>query len=232
MHSTPKQQSAPHRFYDNDGTGLPPATSAEHKRLAMLQLGLAGRGEATENYIAAAQVHMLAALLTRIEEDEARFEAERGERETQLAAEADQRAAELRDLLAPPRPPVRVRVFHNTRHIAMAFGYVDTDSFVEVYDYDEPTVMPGTSDEQIVDRVFELFNVGDDPTYGEPDHRAVEYRDRRNRSLSKGDAIAIDGRFYVCASSGWTPIPKPQLAASGQHGSTPLYGPQAQAQAQ
>lgn len=208
-----------YRNYHSDGSGLPPDTADGLKQMALYLLDRAGRGETTENDINAAGVHMQIALLTHLQEQEARYR-----------AELEQRAAELRELFAPSRPPVRVRVFHNTRHTAMAFGYVDTDSFVEVYAYDEPAVTPVTSDEQIAERVFELFNIGDDPTYGEPDHRAVEYPVRRNRSLSKGDAIAIDGRFYVCASSGWTPIPKLQLAASGQHGSTPLYGLNMQAQ--
>ncbi|WP_034271105.1 hypothetical protein [Haloechinothrix halophila] len=215
----PQWPSELYRNYYSDGTGLPPDTADGLKQMALYLLDRAGRGETTENDINAAGVHMQIALLTHLQEQDARYR-----------SELEQRAAELREPFTPSRPPVRVRVFHNTRHTAMAFGYVDTDSFVEVYAYAEPAVTPGTSDEQIAERVFELFNIGDDPTYGEPDHRAVEYRDRRNRSLSKGDAIAIDGRFSVCASSGWTPIPKPQLATSGQPGSTPLYGPYAQAQ--
>ncbi|ASR39975.1 hypothetical protein BAY61_32360 (plasmid) [Prauserella marina] len=214
----PQWLSEPYRNYHSDGSGLPPDTADGLKQMALYLLDRAGRGETTENDINAAGVLIQIALLTHLQEQEKRNR-----------VELEQRDAEFRELVTPKRPPARVRVFHNTRHSAMGFGYVDTDSFVEVYAYDEPVVEPDTSDEQIAERAFTLFNIGDDPDYGEPDHRAVEYCDRRNRPLSKGDALAIDGRFYVCAANGWTPIAMPQLTVAGQHGSTPLYGPHARA---
>ncbi|TVT27908.1 hypothetical protein FNH05_30680 [Amycolatopsis rhizosphaerae] len=214
MFTSRKRELTPYRCYDNDGSGEPPTTSAEHKRLAMLLLRMANRGEAAENYIGAAGVHMHAALLTHLEEKEARRQADR-----------DQCDAELRALLAPPRPPARIRVFHNVSPAAMAFGFDHDDRVVEVYAYDEPAVTVSTTDEEIAAKVFELFNVGAKAGFGTPDHRALEYRDRRNRSLSVGDVIAIDGRYYACGSSGWTSISRPWLDTTPRHGTTPFYSP-------
>jgi hypothetical protein len=61
-------------------------------------------------------------------------------------------------------------------------------------------------DQRVLDRVFHLFNVGDDPDFGTPSPVAVSYRTRRNRSLSVGDVVMLDGRSYACAESGWEPI--------------------------
>lgn len=55
------------------------------------------------------------------------------------------------------------------------------------------------------EEAFHLFNVGDDPTFGEPDPRALEYRSKWLRSLSVGDVVEIDGRRHRCASMGWEP---------------------------
>ncbi|WP_215544992.1 hypothetical protein [Amycolatopsis sp. CA-230715] len=143
-------------------------------------------------------------------------------------AELEQDRVDLLTPVTPSARTVRVRVFHNTSHAVMADGYVVTDTFVEVYTYDEPAVDPDISDIQIAERMFYLFNVGDDPSHGEPDVHAIEYRSQGNRSLSKGDAIAIDGRFWVCDSAGWTLISTPRFTASGQHGSTPLGDPHGQ----
>ena len=51
--------------------------------------------------------------------------------------------------------------------------------------------------------VVMLLNVKEDPAFGPPDPRAVDYRLCRNRSLSVGDIVAVDGRFYACEPSGW-----------------------------
>ncbi len=54
--------------------------------------------------------------------------------------------------------------------------------------------------------MFELFNVGEDPAFGPPHPRGVDYRRCGNRSLSVGDVVAVDGRFYACASTGWAAL--------------------------
>ncbi|GAA2798971.1 hypothetical protein [Saccharopolyspora taberi] len=129
----------------------------------------------------------------------------------------------LRHAFSPQRPPARIRVFHNAERTAMLGGYTAGHAVVEVYAYDEPDVTAETTDVELADRAFELFNVGDDPDFGEVDHRAREYRDRRNRSLSVGDVVAVDGRFHACAAAGWRPIAPPQQARITQPGTTPLH---------
>lgn len=125
---------------------------------------------------------------------------------------------------APAGTPVWVRVFHNN-HARGAFltGYVPGLTVTEVFTY---TTSPkaGTSDHEVAEEAFELFNIGDDPEFGTPDRRAVDYRARGNRSLSVGDVLAIDGRFFSCDSNGWhaltVPPPIDQVTAPG---TTPLY---------
>ena len=62
---------------------------------------------------------------------------------------------------------------------------------------------PSASDISILERMYHLLNVGDDPDFGTPHPVAVAYRERQNRSLSVGDIVAIDNRWYTCASFGW-----------------------------
>ena len=62
------------------------------------------------------------------------------------------------------------------------------------------------SDDETLEQAFFAFNVGDDPLFGEPLAVAVEYRAKRNRSLSVGDVVAVDRRLYACASFGWSRV--------------------------
>ena len=66
------------------------------------------------------------------------------------------------------------------------------------------------ADEELAEEMFALFNVGDDPAYGEPSLIAQEYRFRGNRSLSVGDVVEVDGRPYAVARFGYTRIEPPQ----------------------
>jgi hypothetical protein len=66
----------------------------------------------------------------------------------------------------------------------------------------------------VCERMFHLLNVGDDPEFGPVDERAVEYRSRRNRSLSIGDVVEVDGCAYACARSGWTAVRRAPREAS------------------
>jgi hypothetical protein len=120
---------------------------------------------------------------------------------------------------------VWVRVFHNNQRAQGAFlrGYEPGQTITEVFTY---TTRPqgDTPDHVLADEAFDLFNIGDDPDFGTPDPRAVDYRGRLNRSFSVGDVLAIDGRFYSCDSSGWRELteapPVEQITAPG---TTPLY---------
>jgi hypothetical protein len=125
----------------------------------------------------------------------------------------------------PPRTTARVRVFHNN-HPREAFpgGYVPGQSVTEVYACDETDVGPDVDDRCLADRAFQLFNVGDDPAFGEPDPRALVYRERGNRSLSVGDVVGIDDRFYSCDSFGWSEMTeRPLIQQQHNDGTTPLY---------
>lgn len=119
---------------------------------------------------------------------------------------------------------VWVRVFHNN-HARGAFlrGYEPGQTVTEVFTY---TTRPtgDTHDHVLADEAFELFNIGDDPAFGIPDPRAMDYRARGNRSLSVGDVVAIDGRFHSCDSGGWHElVEQPPVEQHTAAGTTPLY---------
>lgn len=109
---------------------------------------------------------------------------------------------------------MRVTVFLNeTRdpegRMVGYFGYEPTHVLRLAHTATMAEVMPADvtwDDQRILDRMYHLLNVGDDPSFGEPHPVAVAYRAKRNRSLSVGDVVMLDGRIYVCASDGWEPI--------------------------
>ena len=115
-----------------------------------------------------------------------------------------------------------IRVYHN---IDAAFlGYRPEQRVTPVFETEESAA----EHEELCARMYELLNIGDDPSFGPPDPRAVEYRARRNRSLSVGDVIEI-GRtggdvadFYSVASCGFEPIATPRIVTLGSRGTTPL----------
>jgi hypothetical protein len=116
-----------------------------------------------------------------------------------------------------------VHVFHNLGAFSgiRPSSYLPGDHVVEVF---QTTASSGTP-MQVCEDMFELLNVGDDPDFGTPDPRAVAYRARRNRSLSIGDVVAVDGTFYACAPSGFIPIAPPYITTAGLPGSTPHTDP-------
>lgn len=131
-----------------------------------------------------------------------------------------------------------VRVFHNNHAPdSFVYGYqahryqvgseeMPAHTVTEVYWYTDHD----SDDEHLAETAFRLFNVGDDPEFGEPDPRALEYRDRANRCLSKGDILAIEDdrgtRFYACGSFSWDLLDAPPVIDNReQHGSTPVDAP-------
>ncbi|NUT99186.1 MAG: hypothetical protein HOY78_44995 [Saccharothrix sp.] len=122
------------------------------------------------------------------------------------------------------RRPVRIRIFHNLSDRAMLSGYLGRP-VVEVLAYQEPPALR-TRDVDLVEAAFQLCNVGDDPEFGRPDPRAIGYRRRGNRSLSIGDIVAVDGRFYACQRIGWRRIAEPPQVHERRHGTTPLHDDQ------
>lgn len=124
-----------------------------------------------------------------------------------------------------------VTVYHNSqedehgRHVGMLDGYLHGHVLVPVARYTEDCIL----DVHACELAFHLFNVGDDPTFGTPDERAIEYRRRGNRSLSKGDVVCIqedgDTRWYACADE-WELLPEEPIVMVGHngHGTTSLKG--------
>lgn len=216
------------RYLSADGT--PPCSSDEHVAQAMQLLADAGISQQVAdcetdtgralaashragNQITAAGVHVLNAVLAAFKDADAKLQDE---------LTAQKFAARQGFSAEPHRSAVRVRVFHNTTTDGRLFGYKPDHQVVEVYSYDDPDVVATTRDSAVADRAFHLFNVGHDPEFGIPDHRACDYRARGNRSLSMGDVVGIDNRFYACASSGWSPIDTPAMADIAQPGTTPM----------
>ncbi len=117
---------------------------------------------------------------------------------------------------------VYIRAYHN---IEFSFlGYQKVHRITPVFE----TYESDADRDQLCARMFELLNVGDDPTYGQPDRRAVEYRMRRNRSLSVGDVIQIgkEGEstpeFYTVSSFGFDRIDSPHIVDTATMGTTPI----------
>lgn len=153
---------------------------------------------------------------------------------------------------------MRVTVWHNistdqhTRNLGMMDGYEPGHALVPVavLDVGTPQGLKVATDElteeerlrlnnalhAILDKAYEVFNVSDDPSFGTPNPLAVEYRKRKNRSLSVGDVIQLStrrpsehpisasDRWSKCTSFGWTPIEAPVWFAIGAscHGTTSL----------
>src|SRR5688572_20350565 len=95
--------------------------------------------------------------------------------------------------------PKWVRVFHNNESGSDRGGYQQGQTVTEVDTYLE---RDAHADLVLVGHVFDLLNIGDDPDFDTPDELAVQYRKAGNRSLSVGDVVGIDSRFYAINPSG------------------------------
>jgi hypothetical protein len=121
-------------------------------------------------------------------------------------------------------PPLQVRAFHNVatdqagRNLGF-FGFKPGHPVVEVF----RDVVPASSGhEAICEQVFTLLNVGDDPSFGAPDPRAVAYRARNNRS-PVGDCLSVGDAFYAVTDTGFQPIDPPRIVTVTRPGTTPLH---------
>jgi hypothetical protein len=101
---------------------------------------------------------------------------------------------------------MRVRVYINEQETIKTtdgvtkshwFGYSPGDELRLAIEYD----VPAGPDASVLEDAFRLFNIE------EEDPRAVEYRSRRNRSLSVGDVVEINDRRYACEMLGWKLVP-------------------------
>lgn len=66
----------------------------------------------------------------------------------------------------------------------------------------------------LLERVFEQLNVGGDLVPAEP--WTLRYRLARNRSLSVGDVVVINGSAYTVALFSWDPVTWDQLLAGAE----------------
>lgn len=111
---------------------------------------------------------------------------------------------------------VHVQAFHNHEAFAFLFGYEPDHQVSPVF----AAEMPAADPHEVCEAVFILLNVGDQPPAGAPDPRAVDYRRRGHRALSKGDLIAISESaqarptYYSVDSVGFTELAAaPRIAA-------------------
>lgn len=126
---------------------------------------------------------------------------------------------------------VTVKIYHNVtvgpsgRPVGMLDGYLPGASLTHVATFTTP--LPAGDEHNVMaicNEAFHLLNVGDDPSLGTPDERAVAYRAARNRSLSVGDVVAVGEVFVAVAAYGWKPVDiRPaQIVEYGTYGTTPL----------
>jgi hypothetical protein len=120
-----------------------------------------------------------------------------------------------------------VTIWHNLgvspsaiNHRAGYFGYKPGQPLMRVARYIDTT--ENSEPAAIASAAFHTFNVGDDPEFGVPDPRAVEYRKRGNRSLSVGDVVQVDDTWLACASFGWDVVAAPEWVITDTHGSGPI----------
>jgi len=108
---------------------------------------------------------------------------------------------------------ITITIWHNTAKgpsglgTAMVFGHEDGDRLVPVavYSVDDTVVASDARSvaDDLAEDAFRLFNVGDDPDFGVPDQRALEYRARGNRSLSVGDVVQVGATWLAVAGTGF-----------------------------
>lgn len=112
-----------------------------------------------------------------------------------------------------------VRVFHDVeqdehgRNLGF-YGWSPEHGMALVFAYYE---RDDQEDLDACERAFRVFNIGHDPDFGTPHPLAIEYRRRRNRSLSVGDVVAVNDRFYHCADVGWVLIERNETSPIRQH---------------
>lgn len=200
-----------HNRFTTHPAGSAPVGSRQHRELAMHLLHLAQWYPShAGQYLAAAQVHMTAALLGQDEEA--------AERATVLQRQLADWAVQnlltgVGDLLNPPRS-AHVRIFHPVAQQADPLTtYSDNDPLIEVYAYIQNDIFPGTGDHAIANAAMRMF--GSTAAITSIDDRSDEYRRRGNRPLGEGDVVAVDGRFYRCSQFSWVLVPSPKFVSSG-----------------
>ncbi|MEU2258164.1 hypothetical protein ABZ540_33890 [Nocardia xishanensis] len=105
------------------------------------------------------------------------------------------------------QPQVTVTVWLNDDSDAISVGFRPGARLVLAYRYTLPAATTGT-DSLLLERVFAAFN--GEPVHPDDERHADAWPTKGLRSLSVGDIVAIDNRYYACESVGWTPIPAPR----------------------
>ena len=121
---------------------------------------------------------------------------------------------------------ITVTIWHNVtydaggRHIAMADGYQDGDPVVAVFTYQADPA--GRTAEQIAGEAYDTFN--DHPPDPGGADLACAYYQRRLRSLSTGDLVAVAATLLAVARpAGWEPVTGPLTEVrTREHGTVPL----------
>ncbi|WP_406274514.1 hypothetical protein OH799_01315 [Nocardia sp. NBC_00881] len=112
----------------------------------------------------------------------------------------------LRRAFTPHRRAVIVRVLLNSAPHSLLHGYTPAPPLILAYEYTIP-VGGAPADAVILERPFAAFN--GHPERPDDNAHANAWADKRLRSLSVGDVIAIDDRHYACQSVEWTRITAP-----------------------
>lgn len=117
---------------------------------------------------------------------------------------------------------MHVTILHNAatdeqgRPMGFHDGYLPHHELKRVFAFTLEREGHPADDTYVLGNVYHLFNVGDDPEWGEPSPIAVAYRAKRLRSLSVGDVVILDGRAYQCDHSGWSRLADDQPATPEQ----------------
>ncbi|WP_433194413.1 hypothetical protein ACQP1G_37500 [Nocardia sp. CA-107356] len=112
----------------------------------------------------------------------------------------------LRRAFAPHRRAVTVRVFLNRDPHSLLHGYTRDAPLVLAYEYNVTTAA-APADAVILERAFAAFN--SHPEHPDDHAHADAWAEKPLRSLSVGDVVAIEDRYYACESSGWMRIAAP-----------------------
>lgn len=127
-----------------------------------------------------------------------------------------------------------VQVFHNVSDDRMRFfeGYKPENPLTHVFDLEIPPHVQADMETDkgvyaALNYAFMILNIGHETTMvtDEGKAQATAYRERKNRSLSVGDVIVIDGVAFACAALGWDVVtvhPHQIVRDYAEHGTTSL----------
>lgn len=124
-------------------------------------------------------------------------------------------------------------IHHNVSNDRMRFfhGYKAEDPLTHVFDLTIPDHVDMETDQGVnsaLSYAFMVLNIGHEDfcvITDEGREQAIAYRERKNRSLSVGDVIIIDGVAFACATLGWEVVtvhPHQIIANYAEHGTTSL----------